>query len=164
MIHIITGNGKGKTSAAAGMALRMCGYGKNVLFAQFLKGSDSGEVTVLKNIPGITVMRLSKNYGFFKSMSDNDISAVKDEHYKILHAALHGDFDMVILDEILPAMNNSLIDTKLLENILSLDKEIVLTGRNPAPELIDRADYVSEIVKIKHPFDKGILARRGVEF
>lgn len=164
MIHIITGNGKGKTSAAAGMALRMCGRGKSVLFAQFLKGADSGEVTVLRSIPNITVMRLSRDYGFFKSMTAEEISAVKGEHNAILRAALEGEYDMLILDELIPAMNNGLIDTKLLDAVLSLDRETVLTGREPAPELIERADYVSEIVKIKHPFDKGVAARRGVEF
>lgn len=164
MIHILTGDGKGKTSAAVGMALRMRGAGGRVLFAQFLKGSDSGEVNILRNIGGIDVARLSKNYGFVKSMSAADKESVKREHDAILSSALCCGCDMIILDEIIPALNTGLADETLVDKILSLKCEIVLTGRAPSARLAERADYISEIKKIKHPFDRGIAARRGVEF
>ncbi|HIT85389.1 MAG TPA: cob(I)yrinic acid a,c-diamide adenosyltransferase [Candidatus Ornithomonoglobus intestinigallinarum] len=164
MIHIITGCGKGKTSAAAGMAVRMSGAGGRVLFAQFLKGSPSGEASVLSKINGINVMRLSKNYGFSKNMTADDKSAVKKEHGKMLFEAVSGKYDMVILDEIFPALSLGLADGQLFENALGGGYELVLTGRGAPDYLFERADYVSEIKKIKHPFDRGITARRGIEY
>lgn len=164
MMHIITGDGKGKTSAAAGMALRMSAYGKSVLFAQLLKGSGSGEALAFGNIPNVTVKRLSRDYGFVWSMSDEDKAAVVREHNEILRTALDGDFNMIILDEAIPAMNMGLLDTELLFGVLEKNCEIVLTGREPKAEILKKADYISEIKKVRHPFDKGDAAREGIEY
>lgn len=164
MLHILTGDGKGKTSAAVGMAVRMSGYGKKVLFAQFLKGSDSGEIVILKQLPNVQVLRLSGDYGFLPNMTDAEISAVRAEHNEILRTAAQGGYDLIVLDEVIPAMNYGLLDHELLNPILSADCELVLTGRDPQAFLLEKADYVSEIKKIKHPYDKGVPARKGVEF
>ena len=164
MLHIITGDGKGKTSSAVGMAVRMSGYSKKILFAQFLKGSDSGEINILKSLDNITVMRLSKDYGFLNTMSDTEKETVKKAHNQMLNYALNNSFDMIILDEVISSMNFKVLDTELLYNILKKNCEKVLTGRDPDKKLIECADYISEIKKIRHPFDIGISARKGVEF
>lgn len=164
MLHIITGDGKGKTTSAIGMAVRMAGYNKKILFAQFLKGSDSGEINILKALDNVTVMRLSKNYGFLNEMTSDEKESVCKEHNKILNTALNGSFDMIILDEAIPAMNFSVLDKKLLFSVLDKECEIVLTGRDPDKALLERADYISETKKLRHPFDSSIPARKGVEF
>lgn len=164
MIHIITGDGKGKTSSAVGMTIRMSGYNKKILFAQFLKGSDSGEINILSSLSNITVMRLSKNYGFLNTMSTDEKEQIKKEHNQMLNHAISNSFDMIVLDEAIPAMNFNVLDKELLFNVLKKDCEIVLTGRDADERLIERADYISEIKKIRHPFDSGIPARKGVEF
>lgn len=166
MIHIYCGDGKGKTTAAAGLAVRMSGYGKRVLFMQFLKGGLSGETEPLQKC-GITVMRCDREYGFFGSMTDDekaDIINCHNENLKYVKTHIH-DFDMIILDEIFAAYNYGLIDRTLAEKTVSeCTCELVMTGRDPDKYFLDRADYVSEIRKIKHPFDKGIEAREGIEY
>lgn len=164
MIHIITGDGKGKTSSAVGMTIRMSGYNKKILFAQFLKGSDSGEINILSSLSNITVMRLSKNYGFLNTMSTDEKEQIKKEHNQMLNHAISNSFDMIVLDEAIPAMNFNVLDKELLFNVLKKSCEIVLTGRDADERLIKYADYISEIKKIQHPFDSGIPARKGVEF
>lgn len=164
MIHIITGDGKGKTSSAVGMTIRMSGYNKKILFAQFLKGSDSGEINILSSFNNVTVMRLSKNYGFLNTMSTDEKEQIKKEHNQMLNHAISNSFDMIVLDEAIPAMNFNVLDKELLFNVLKKDCEIVLTGRDADERLIKCADYISEIKKIRHPFDSGISARKGVEF
>lgn len=166
MIHIYCGDGKGKTTAAAGLAARMSGYGKRVLFMQFLKGGFSGEIKTLQDC-GVTVIRCDREYGFFGSMTDSEKSDIKNSHNKNLQYAIEhiNDFDMIVLDEIFAAYNYGLIDKFLAEKLVSECKcELVMTGRDPDNYFLDRADYVSEIKKIKHPFDKGIKAREGIEF
>lgn len=166
MIHIYCGDGKGKTTAAAGLAARMRGYGKRVLFMQFLKGGFSGEIKTLRDC-GITVMRCDREYGFFGSMQDSEKADIKNSHNKNLQYVkehMH-EFDMIVLDEIFAAYNYGLIGSALAEEIVSECKcELVLTGRDPDKYFLDRADYVSEITKIKHPFDKGARAREGIEY
>lgn len=164
MIHIITGDGKGKTSSAVGMTVRMSGYGKKILFAQFLKGADSGEINILNSLSNITVMRLSKNYGFLNTMNTAEKEQIKKEHNQMLTYAINNSFDMIVLDEAIPATNFNVLDKELLFNVLKKNCEIVLTGCDADERLIERADYISEIKKIRHPFDSDIPARKGVEF
>lgn len=166
MIHIYCGDGKGKTTAAAGLAARMSGHGKNVLFMQFLKGGFSGEIEPLQKC-GITVMRCDGEYGFFGSMTDSekaDIINCHNENLKYVQEHIN-DFDMIVLDEIFAAYNYGLIDRELVKHIVrECTCELVLTGRDPDSYFTDSADYVSEIKKLKHPFDKGIEAREGIEY
>lgn len=167
MIHIYCGDGKGKTTAAIGLAVRMAGYNKKVLFMQFLKGSYTGELEILQKCENITVMRCDKNYGFFRSMTDSDKENIIKCHNENLEYVLKNtdSFDMIVLDEIFAAYNYDLADREKVKEIVEKYKgELVMTGRDPQEWFVERADYVSEIKKIKHPYDRGITAREGIEF
>lgn len=170
-IHIYTGDGKGKTTAAMGLALRAAGRGKSVVIVQFLKGSESGEIITLRQIPSITVFRNKKNYGFFGSMNEDDKAIVTSENNANLYKALglldEGACDLLILDEAMAAYALNAVSREDLDQLV-LHKpeplELVLTGREPPAHYLEAADYVSEIRKIKHPFDLGERAREGIEF
>lgn len=167
MIHIYCGDGKGKTTASIGLAVRMAGYKKRVLFMQFLKGSYTGELEILEKSGYITVMRCDRNYGFFRSMNDEDKGSITECHNENLKYALNhmNDFDMIVLDEIFAAYNYGLADKAAVRKIADEYKgELVMTGRNPEKSFVEKADYVSEIKKIKHPYDNGICAREGIEY
>lgn len=167
MVHIYCGDGKGKTTAAIGLAVRAAGYGKRILFMQFLKGSYTGELEILSKTENITVMRCDREYGFFRSMTDADKERITKCHSENLAYVLDNmnNFDMIVLDEIFAACNFGLADEKTAREIAEkYTGELVLTGRDPNEWFLERADYVSEIKKIKHPYDKGISAREGVEF
>lgn len=166
MLHIYYGDGKGKTTAAAGLALRMAGYGKKVLFVQFLKGGVSGEIAPLQKC-GIKVMRCDREYGFFGEMTEEERADMTACHNANLKYALENadGFDIIVLDEIFSAYNYNLADRELVKRAVSeCTCELVLTGHEPEEWFLERADYVSEIKKIKHPFDSGISARKGIEY
>ena len=167
MIHLYFGDGKGKTSAAAGMAIRAAGNGRKVAFVQFMKGGFSGEIEILRNIENIAVFRSRRDLGFFRDMSDEERAEAAQICLELLEkgrqAAANGGF--LILDEITHAVNYGLApEERVKEILLAKDMEIVLTGRKPKEFMIESADYVSEIKKIKHPYDAGAAARKGVEF
>ena len=164
MIHVYEGDGKGKTTASVGLSIRAAGHGFKVLFIQFLKDDSSGEISVLKSIDGITVAHCPVNYGFTFLMSEEQKRETAKEYDKLLDYAVHSDASLIVLDEVLYAFNAGLIDETRLRKILDLKCEIVLTGRDAPEWLVARADYVSDIKKIKHPFDKGIPARIGIEY
>ncbi|MDR3301449.1 MAG: cob(I)yrinic acid a,c-diamide adenosyltransferase [Spirochaetaceae bacterium] len=167
MIHIYTGDGKGKTTAAMGLALRAAGCGRRVVIVQFMKGRDSGEISVLRSLPNVTVLRNAQDYGFFSRTSEASRAQIIAENNQNLQAALALPADLLILDEAVGAYTLGALDTAALDALLaapSPKRELVLTGRDPPPNLIEAADYVSEIRKIKHPFDKGIKAREGIEY
>ena len=140
LIHIYCGDGKGKTSAATGLAVRAAGCGKKVLFARFLKNEESGELKVLDQIPEIDVIHLERSYGFYSTLSDSE----KEEVHRMYHA---------LWSDILNMISEGTYD------ILVMDEFMAAYGR-----LVELADYVSEIRKIRHPFDRGIRARRGIEY
>lgn len=171
LIHIYCGDGKGKTTASMGLAIRAAGSGMNVLFTQFLKGSDTSELNSLKQIKGITVLRNAIDYGFFNQMTEEDKAAIKKLHNETLQQAIQAvndkTVDLLILDEIIATYNYNLVDKHLLDELIQNKPEyleLVLTGRDPAEHFIAAADYVSEIKKVKHPFDKRIGARKGIEY
>ncbi len=167
MIHIYCGDGKGKTTAAVGLAARMAGHGGRVRIVQFLKGTVSGEIEFLRDTK-IAVSRCDKNYGFYKNMTESGKEEITKRHNENLRQALSelGNLDMLVLDEIFAAVNLGLADLDLVKAIVEGcgKTELILTGRDPDEYFLDRADYVSEIKKIKHPFDKGVAARKGIEF
>lgn len=171
LIHIYCGDGKGKTTASLGLAIRAAGSGMKVVFAQFLKGSDTSELESLQQIKGITVLRNSIDFGFYNRMTEEDKLAIKELHNetltKAMDAVLHGECDLLILDEVIATYNYGLIDTELVDELVAHKKpelELVLTGRDPAEHFIKAADYVSEIHKVKHPYDQKVVARKGIEF
>jgi len=170
--HVYYGNGKGKTTAALGLALRASGCGKSVVVVQFLKNWKCGELDSLALLPNVTVLRGMPSGGtFVREMSDAeraDAKAVHDENLKkalCLHSM--GSCDLLVLDEAIDAYQLGVLDCALFEGLLDNKPEaleLVITGHYPDKRLIERADYVTEMVKRKHPFDAGVPARRGIEF
>ncbi len=171
LLHIYCGDGKGKTTAAIGLAVRAAGSGMHVYFAQFLKGGYTSELRILKMIPEITVERCDKNYGFSNKLTPEKREEITNCHNEILlHAEeliRSGAADMLIFDEFNAAYEYNLLDRHLAEKIILSTHdscEIVLTGRCPDKKFIEAADYVSETAAVKHPFQKGIKARKGIEY
>lgn len=170
LVHIYCGDGKGKTTAAMGIALRGIGCGFNVLIVQFLKDGDSSELKPLSSFPNVTVFSGKEIEGFTFSMTDEDKQKVYAKHNQHLKNAItlcnEGKCDILILDEAIGAMNMKLMDCEMLTDFLKAkpcNVEVIMTGRNPSDEIASYADYISEISKVKHPYDKGIQARNGVE-
>lgn len=167
MIHIYTGDGKGKTTAAIGLTIRMAGYNKRVLFVQFLKGSPTGELRLMKKSQHITVIRCDKNYGFSAGMTEADKAGITKCHNENLSYVISrmNEFDMIVLDEIFAALSLGLADLESVKRIArTFGGELVLTGRAPDEWFLKKADYVTEMKKQKHPYDKGITAREGIEY
>ena len=172
LIHIYFGNGKGKTTAALGLALRAVGCGKTVVIVQFLKDWNCGEHNSLEKLPDVTVFRGKSTGGVFvRDMSDEEKAATKAIHDENLKKAIklleNGKCDMLILDEAVDAYQLGLLDSELFEGLLNNKPEpleLVITGHSPDEWLLERSDYVTEMVKRKHPYDKGVPARRSVEF
>ncbi|XCP84443.1 cob(I)yrinic acid a,c-diamide adenosyltransferase [Roseburia hominis] len=171
LLHIYCGDGKGKTTAATGLAIRAAGSGLTVLFARFLKNENSGELSILDRIPEIEVIHLEKSFGFFRTLNvaeqEECIRVYRKLWENVVQKIQSGGYDMLVLDEFAAAYSYGMIGQAEALTFFKQrpeNLEVVLTGRNPAPELIEIADYVSEVQKRKHPFDQGIRARRGIEF
>lgn len=171
LIHIYCGDGKGKTTAALGLALRACGNGYKVILVQFLKSQHTSELDILSSIENLEVLRSKKSDKFTWNLTDDEKRALTEENIsifkKVVSSIEHDKKTLVIFDEIIGAINTKLIEEALVLDFLKnkpLNAEVVLTGRNPDDKLLGLADYVSEIKKIKHPFDSGISAREGIEY
>lgn len=169
LVHLYTGGGKGKTTAAAGLTLRAAGNGLRCIFVQFLKGQPSGEVNMLKKA-GVTVLRAGSEK-FFSQMTEEEKKECVQEHLlcynKIKEMILSGECDLAVLDEITYAVALSLIPEEDLCRTIDTRPphvEIVLTGRDAPESLLQRADYLSEIHAVRHPFSRGIPARKGIEY
>ena len=168
MIHLYCGDGKGKTTAAVGLAVRAAGSGMKVLFVQFFKSGKSSEVEALEKLMIVTA-HPGVHYGRYKTLNDEKKTEVRDSYAELLDDVIaHAEkFDLIVLDEAVSAYNYAMIDGERLTEFLRLEgnrREIVLTGRNPLPELIELSDYVTEMKKVKHPFDGGTAARKGIEY
>ena len=171
MKHIYYGDGKGKTTAAIGLAVRAAGSKMKVLFVQFLKTEFSGERHILSNTENVTltfcplelkftfdmdVKEKAQAAKIFKGIFDNAVTTALTEKY-----------DMVVLDEVFEAINaHMLSESEVYEFITNAPSsmEIVMTGHNPPQKFMDCADYITEFKKIKHPYDRGITGRIGIEF
>ena len=171
LIHIYCGDGKGKTSAATGLAVRAAGCGKQVLFARFLKNEESGELEILDRIPEIHVIHLERSFGFYRTLTEAEQAEVRQMYktlwHDIVRRAETDMYDVLVMDEFMAAYNYGLIGHDAAFAFLREKPErleVVLTGRDPDEDLVELADYVSEIRKVKHPFDRGIRARRGIEY
>jgi len=170
LVHVYCGDGKGKTTAALGLAVRSCGRGHKVLLVQFLKSQDTGELFAFEKLPGITVIRGKEGYRFSFHMTEEEkvhCRAVQDENLSRAIALCRSQHvDLLILDEAIGALDKNLVNRELLLEFLNskpLGLEVVLTGRNPDDALLELSDYVSEIKKVKHPYDLNITARDGIE-
>ncbi len=171
LLMVFTGNGKGKTSAAMGTALRAVGQGLKVLMIQFIKGSwHYGELDAARMLGGAFEIR-PMGRGFVKvgaEQPDPEDVRLAEQAWEAAAAAIRSeDYDMVILDEINYAMHYGMLPVdRVLEELASRPEKVhvICTGRNAHPRLIEAADLVSEVKEIKHPFHKGILAQRGIEY
>lgn len=166
-IHLYTGNGKGKTTAAIGLAIRAAGAGKRVFMGQFVKGMHYSELESLKRVDEITVKQFGRDCFIEKDPTAEDIKAAQAGLNEVSMHIRNNSFDVVILDEICIALFYQLFP---IERVLELLKtkpdsmEIVLTGRNAPKELVDTAHLVTEMKEIKHYYAKGVEARKGIEF
>ncbi len=167
MIQIYTGDGKGKTTASLGLAIRAAGAGKKVYIAQFIKGKECSELKVLKKIKNIKLEQFGSGCFIKGKPKREDIEAAKAGFKKIKNIMEKGKYDVIILDEINVAMNLRLLDCReVLEFLKNTSKkvELILTGRNAPREILRSADLVSFIKEIKHYFKSGLKARKGIEY
>lgn len=165
MIQIYTGDGKGKTTAAIGLSVRAIGWQKKVSFIQFLKNGESGEVAILKKIGVHCIQSEAPSMPPWQEEAYEDWKEHTQKQYKLAMQAM-ADCEMLVLDEIMGAMNKRMISRKDMEHLLkqySEEKELILTGRNAPPWLMDCADLITEMKPIKHYYDRGIEARKGIE-
>lgn len=167
MIHLYCGSGKGKTTAAMGLALRAAGRGKPVVIAQFLKGEDSGERRILERLPQVNLLPLPETIQFTFAMSEEEKEKEKVRYQCMLKEIADAAqvCELLILDEVCAAVNTGMISLQAILQLLDgLTCEIVMTGREPAKELEQRADYITCMEKVRHPYDEGICAREGIEY
>ena len=169
LIQVYTGNGKGKTTAALGLAFRAVGHGLKVLVIQFMKGNiHYGEFVFHKKLsPYLTIKQMGRETFVSKTNPDPvDIKLVQDGFAVAKKAIVGKEYDIIILDEINVAIDYGLIPITDLLHVLDTKPtgvELILTGRDARPEVMDRADLVTEMVERKHYFKSGISARRGIE-
>ena len=187
LLHVYTGDGKGKTSSALGLGLRAVGNNLRVYMIQFLKSGETGEIKSIKSLNNMEIVQYGMDALKEKQSKLNDFSAeTKDKgptKFRFLpdvdekeaarmglehatHILKSEEYDVIILDEINVALEKELITMKQFKEFLSFNKntEIVCTGRDAPQELIDIADYVSEIKNIKHPWQRGVVARKGIDY
>ena len=177
MLHLYWGDGKGKTTAAMGLALRALGHGRRVVILQFLKDGSSGEIEMLRRCGA--VVYACPNAKFTWLMTDAERAEARRTNTRTLQTILQGSFDMLVLDEACAACKNDLVEEALLREAAARAEqgaEVVLTGREPAawecvltahqpPQwMLDAADYSTELRAVKHPYTRGIAAREGVEY
>jgi cob(I)alamin adenosyltransferase len=168
-VHVITGPGKGKTTAAFGLAMRAAGHGLRVCVVQFMKtGSVTGEVLAAEQLKNVRVAQFGT--GRFvggSDLSDDDRRSARKAMVHAAKQAVEGRCDLLVLDEINVAVFFGLVSADEVVDMLESRAngvEVVLTGRNAPDEFIQYADYVSRIDTVKHPFDEGVSARKGIEW
>lgn len=168
LVHVYTGDGKGKTTAALGLALRATGHRKRVCMIMFLKGKyNYGERYSGRNIPGLNITAYGRRHIIKDKPTETDLREARKAFEHAKRAVKEGKHDLVILDELTHAINLGLIR---LDEVMELIEEkperleLVMTGRNSPPELIEAADYVTEFVARKHPYRRGIGSRKGIEY
>ena len=167
MLHIYHGDGKGKTTAAMGLALRMAGRGRRVVIAQFLKCGDSGERFMLAQMPGMEVLPVPDCLPFTFQLTEEQQKQERKRYADMLVrlGELAPQADLLVLDEVCDAIDYGLVDLAQVLRLLDhFSGEVVITGRKGQPELLARADYVTGMEKVKHPYDRGMGAREGVEW
>lgn len=171
LIHFYFGYGKGKTTAAMGLALRSVGYGKKVVIVQFLKNTQSGEILHFSELGNVTVLRGTAASRFYEDMTEEEkteTARIQEQNLeKAISLANGGNCDMLVLDEVVDAYQMGLLNASMFEDFVRNKPsglELVITGHKREHWLIEEADYVTEMVKLKHPYEKGIKARKGIEF
>ena len=170
LIHIYCGNGKGKTTTGMGLCTRAAGYGYKVLIYQFMKNNKTSERKILEKVENITWIDGLEQEKFSFQMTEEEKAQRRvfysEQLAKVTKEAVDGDYDVLFLDESIYTIRAGLLDESQLCDFLDHKPEkleVILTGQGPSEELIKRADYVSEICMRKHPYEKGIPARPGIE-
>lgn len=166
LVHIYTGDGKGKTTAALGLALRATGHGMKVLFIQFLKGQQCGEHLFVAKYHPFDIIQIGAGDLFTKSKEQLD-QEVQETLVLARREILGGKYDLVVLDEVFVAVNQGYITVKQILELIEEKPgtvELVMTGRKAPPEIVQRADLVTEMLMIKHPFTEGFSARQGIDY
>lgn len=166
-VQVYTGDGKGKTTAALGVAVRAAGHGLRTYIGQFMKGQSYGEIEALREHPLITI----EQYGSARCLRRDDVTAddvARARHglETALDAMTSGRYEIVVLDEVNVAMWFGLLSTEAVVAFLDRrppEVELILTGRRAAAEIMERADLVTEMKSVKHYYDQGVLARNGIE-
>jgi cob(I)alamin adenosyltransferase len=169
LIHVYTGTGKGKTTSSLGLALRALGHGWKVYMVQFMKSTGSyGEMSMAKTLPGFTLIQSGLPTWVKRGQpSQDDLKVAREGYEKAKRALASGEYQLVILDEINVAVDHGLFT---VEEVIDLIQgkadsvELVLTGRYAHEKILQLADYVTEVKMVKHPFQKGISAREGIEY
>lgn len=169
LVQVYTGNGKGKTTAALGLALRAAGSNMKTYMGQFLKGQHYGELESIKQLsPLIKIEQFGLNsWVHVDNVNPEQITAAQEGMLKASEALLSGEYDLVILDEINIALYFGVVTEKEILELINEKPdsvELVMTGRNAPQSIIDRADLVTEMKEVKHPFNNGIQARQGIEY
>jgi len=168
LIQVYYGNGKGKTTAALGLALRAAGRGKEILIVQFMKKWDYGELHSIRLIPQISIKTFgTEDFVYKDEAKEIDYREAEKAFAEGVQGAKSGQYDMVIFDELNVALDFELLKLQQVLDFLEErpeQVEIIITGRNAPQEIIDKADLVTEMREIKHPFQKGIKARIGIEY
>ena len=170
LVQIYYGDGKGKTTAAFGLAFRCAGWGKRVVIAQFLKSGAGGEIRAAERFPELTVLRTKDIHKFTFQMNDEEKAATavncQDLFRQATALAAEQGARLLVLDEVIDATYGFLPMDELCAWLDSRPEglEVVITGHSIPQELADRADYISHVVKEKHPYDRGVMARKEIEF
>jgi len=167
-IQVYTGNGKGKTGAAFGLALRAIGQGLRVCIVQFIKGGfDYGELYIAGKLPLLEVTAYGRGQFITGNPAAEDFIEAKKAFDHARRAIYSGKFDIVVMDEVNIAVHLGLLSVEQLVEVLRKrppQVEVVLTGRYAPKEIIDIADLVTEMREVKHPYTRGIQARKGIEY
>jgi len=167
-VQVYTGNGKGKTTAALGLALRATGAGKKVFIAQFIKGRTYSEITAINNyLPAVTIKQYGMGCFIVNKPCLEDIEAAKKGLEHVSEVIASGEYDLIVLDEACIAIYYELFTVEELIRAISRKKdktEIIITGRYAHQKLLDFADLVTEMIEIKHYFKSGVEARKGIEY
>jgi cob(I)alamin adenosyltransferase len=169
LVQVYTGNGKGKTSAAFGAALRAVGRGLKVYVIQFIKGGfDYGELYSVKNLPNLELTAFGRGRFITESKPlKEDVELAREGFELAQRIVKSGEYDLVVLDEINVVLHLKMIS---IDDVIELIKnkpkhvELILTGRNAPPQIIEAADLVTEMKEIKHPYAQGIPPRKGIEY
>ncbi|MDW3181329.1 cob(I)yrinic acid a,c-diamide adenosyltransferase [Roseobacter sp.] len=168
LVLVHTGKGKGKSSSAFGVVIRALGWKQKVGVVQFIKGKwITGEKRFFDQLGEVTWHTMGEGFTWDTQDKDRDIAAAEAAFAKAVEMMESGEFDLIVLDEINIALRYDYLDVhKVIESLKGRDKRtgVILTGRDAKPELMDYADLVTEMTEVKHPFQAGIKAQRGVDF
>lgn len=165
LVHLYCGEGKGKTTAAMGLALRALGRSLSVVVLQFCKDGRSGEVRPLVRL-GATMLAGNPDGRFVAQLTEAKRMLLRTRQDELLRKACSLDADLLVLDEACFAARQDLVDQRLLKSAVverPPHREVVITGRDPLPWMLDAADYITEMRCVRHPYEQGVTARKGIE-